>query len=266
MEVRSELLSKAEKGLKVKVVLSVKNGETDTRGVLLSRGFSEPYVGSHRLIGRLVPGLPGILECTSPNTHAYTHTYMHAVFLSSSFSDNHLSHPSHLHSVKIPPPLSSNLTFFSGADLGRPTLFPTARQKPALWSEPEPLCQFPLSYSLSLPRLPAFPTALLYWFTSPTTAVCLCFAPPAPWSLIFITLPSFPFSLLYSLALPLFSYFLSVPSYTTLGCRGENLRGRTHEKEKRNGRNGCGRGNRAFDFSLEAPPYFNIGFNRALMP
>lgn len=138
-------------------------------------------------MGRLVPGLPGILQ-TPPDTHT-------SVSLSSSFSITHLSHPSYLYSGKIPPPLSSNLTFFSGADPGRPTLFPTARQKPALWSEPGPLCWFPLSSTLSLPWLLASPTALLYWFTPPTSAVCLCFAPLAPRSLIFITLPLFPFSL-----------------------------------------------------------------------
>lgn len=125
-----------------------KDGKADRRGALLSRGFSEPYVGSHRLMGRLVPGLPGILHCTSPNTPPPP---PHTLSLSSSSSNTHLSHPSHLHSVKIPPPLSSNLTFFSGADPGRPTLFPTARQKPALWSEPEPLCWFPLSFPLLSP-------------------------------------------------------------------------------------------------------------------
>lgn len=150
-------------------------------------------------MGRLVPGLPGILLCTPPSTQT----------LSSSSSN---THPSHLHSVKIPPPLSSNLTFFSGADPGRPTLFPTARQKPALWSELGPLCWFPLSSTLSLPWLPASPTALLYWFTPPTNAVCLCFAPPAPRSLISLTLPLSPFSLFPSLALFSLSFHTFFPS------------------------------------------------------
>lgn len=52
-----------------------KDGKTDRRGALLSRGFSEPYVGSHRLMGRLVPGLPGILHCTSPNTPLLLNTH-----------------------------------------------------------------------------------------------------------------------------------------------------------------------------------------------
>lgn len=150
---------------------------------------------------------PSNTPCFSSNSPppppCYTHTCTHAYTLLPSH-DNHLSHPSHLHSVKIPPPLSSNLTFFSGADPGRPTLFPTARQKPALWSEPEPLRWFPLSSPFSLPWLPASPTALLYWFTPPTNAVCLCFAPPAPRSLISITLPSCPFSLFPSHILSFF--------------------------------------------------------------
>lgn len=62
-----------------------KDGKTDRRGALLSRGFSEPYVGSHRLMGRLVPGLPGILQCTSPNTpppsSSSTHTFSLLVIL-----------------------------------------------------------------------------------------------------------------------------------------------------------------------------------------
>lgn len=247
-----------------------KDGETDRKGALLSRGFSEPYVGSHRLMGRLVPGLPGILQCTSPNTppppppfatHSHTHlhagTHAHTLLLS---HDNHLSHPSHLHSVKIPPPLSSNLTFFSGADPGRPTLFPTARQKPALWSEPEPLRWFPLSSPFSLPWLPASPTALLYWFTPPTNAVCLCFAPPAPRSLISITLPSCPFSLFPSHILSFFLYFLSIflsVLPTQPWTRGENLTERTWEKkERRDGRMGVWEGKQGLWFFIRSASIF----------
>lgn len=56
-----------------------KDGKTDRRGALLSRGFSEPYVGAHRLMGRLVPGLPGILYAhfhppTPPKQNTRTHT------------------------------------------------------------------------------------------------------------------------------------------------------------------------------------------------
>lgn len=66
--------------------------------------------------------------------------------------------------------------------------------------------------------------------------------------------------------------FLFILSFCRLlhnsGLKGKKKNpDRTQEKqERRDGRNGCGRGNRAFDFSLEVPPYFNIGFNRALMP
>ena len=61
----------------MKVFLSLKkDGKTDRRGALLSRGFSEPYVGSHRLMGRLVPGLPGILlrRPPPPTTTTPPHT------------------------------------------------------------------------------------------------------------------------------------------------------------------------------------------------
>lgn len=124
---------------------------------------------------------------------------------------------------------------------------------------------------LSLPWLPASPMALLYWFTPPTNAVCLCFAPPAPRSLISITLPLSPFSLFPSLALfflSFFSYFqsLSLSPPTQPQARGENLTEHERRREKEMEGWGCGKGNGAFDFSLEAPPYFNIGFNRALMP
>lgn len=131
MEVRTEPLSKAEKGLKVTVSLK-KMERLIGEELFSSKGFSEPYVGAHRLMGRLVPGSPGIQYARLPPPHStqtHTHTRIHAflLFLSSSSTN-----PSCLQSVKIPPPLSSNLTFFSGADPGRPTLFPTACQKPAL--------------------------------------------------------------------------------------------------------------------------------------
>lgn len=97
-----------------------KDGKCDSSGALLSRGFTEPYVGSHRLMGRLVPGLPGILRCTPHSARTHSPPRHPPTPTPPDFP------------LKIPPPLSSNLTFFSGADPGRPTLFPTARQKPAL--------------------------------------------------------------------------------------------------------------------------------------
>lgn len=144
-------------------------------------------------MGRLVPGLPGIQQ-------AHKHIHTHALFFFF-FLLVILQYP------PLPPLLwkyllhfSSNLTFFSGADLGRPTLFPTARQKPALWSEPEPLRWFFSLLALAT-HLPDGSTLLIY---SSTNAVCLCFAPPPPRSLIFRTLAPFIF--------PSFqTYFLSHP-------------------------------------------------------
>lgn len=79
-------------------------------------------------------------------------------------------------------------------------------------------------------------------------------------------LPVFFLSLFLSCSF--FSYFLSVPSYTTLVYGGKKKSEREHTRKRKREveGNGCGRGNRAFDFSLEVSPYFNIGFNRAPMP
>lgn len=87
----------------------------------------------------------------------------------------------------------------------------------------------------------------------------------------------------HPLPLPFARLFLSLsPSCTTLGDREKCVCGGVWKKKKKPERSeNAGRGvkerwkdggrrvggeTRPFDFSLEAPPYFNIRFNRALMP
>lgn len=145
-----------------------------------------------------------------------------------------------------------------------------------------PLLSSPLLPSPTLSSLPApaarLPngSALLIYSSNHCCLPLLCTTSTSvphlynPSSLPVLSLPLLSCALFFTshtFSFPL-SLFLSVPSCTTLGEGRKSER--TAEKEgRKDGRMGGGwggRGNKAFDFSLEAPPYFNIGFNRALMP
>lgn len=75
------------------------------------------------------------------------------------------------------------------------------------------------------------------------------------------------FFLSLSLSCSFFSYFPSVPSYTTLVYCGKKT-DREHKRKRKGEVEGMAVGGETgpFDFSLEVSPYFNIGFNRAPMP
>lgn len=141
-------------------------------------------------MGRLVPGLPGILQCTSPNAPPHPPTHLLSLSPRHSPSPTPPTWKSLLHFPLISP-FSLVLT------QGGPLYSPLHARSQRCDRSPGPCAGFPSP--LCLPWLPAFPTALLYWFTPPTNAVCLCFAPLAPRSLIFITLPFSSFSLFPSL-------------------------------------------------------------------
>lgn len=186
-------------------------------------------------MGRLVPGLPGIPQFTSPNAPFFpTHTHTVSPHHSPTTTPPTFTLWKSLLHFPLISPFSLVLT--RGGPLYSPLHARSQRcdrsSSPCAGS-PSPLLSF-------CPGCPS-PRRLCSIDLLLQPMLSVCFAPPAPWSLISLTLPSCPFSFSLFPLWSFFSYFPSVASYTTLGYRGGKS-DREHKRKRKGEMEGMGVG------------------------